>query len=83
MTAQLIDGKAIAQQIRSSVKERVAQRIEEGKRAPGLAVVLVGSDPASQVNPWCGLGSAHCGDDTSLWTHGDGQKTSHLILTSI
>ncbi len=49
MTAQLIDGKAIAQQIRSSVKERVAQRIEEGKRAPGLAVVLVGSDPASQV----------------------------------
>ncbi|QOL24386.1 bifunctional methylenetetrahydrofolate dehydrogenase/methenyltetrahydrofolate cyclohydrolase FolD [Thalassotalea sp. LPB0316] len=49
MTAQLIDGKAIAQQIRNSVKERVAKRIEAGKRAPGLAVVLVGSDPASQV----------------------------------
>ena len=49
MTAQLIDGKAIAQQIRTSVKERVAKRISDGKRAPGLAVVLVGSDPASQV----------------------------------
>ncbi|GLX83471.1 bifunctional methylenetetrahydrofolate dehydrogenase/methenyltetrahydrofolate cyclohydrolase FolD [Thalassotalea eurytherma] len=49
MTAQLIDGKATAQQIRTSVKERVAKRIIAGKRAPGLAVVLVGSDPASQV----------------------------------
>ncbi|MDG1733071.1 MAG: bifunctional methylenetetrahydrofolate dehydrogenase/methenyltetrahydrofolate cyclohydrolase FolD [Thalassotalea sp.] len=49
MTAQLIDGKAIAQQIRLSVKEKVQLRISEGKRAPGLAVVLVGSDPASQV----------------------------------
>lgn len=49
MTAQLIDGKAIAQKIRQTVKARVSQRISEGKRAPGLAVVLVGSDPASQV----------------------------------
>ena len=49
MTAQLIDGKAIAQQIRLSVKEKVQQRLADGKRAPGLAVVLVGSDPASQV----------------------------------
>ncbi len=48
-TAQLIDGKAIAQQIRTSVKEKVAQRLSEGKRAPGLAVILVGLDPASQV----------------------------------
>ncbi len=48
-TAQLIDGKAIAQQIRTSVKEKVAQRVSEGKRAPGLAVILVGLDPASQV----------------------------------
>ncbi len=49
MSAQLIDGKAIAQQIRTKVKERVQQRLSEGKRAPGLAVVLVGQDPASQV----------------------------------
>ncbi|WNC67435.1 bifunctional methylenetetrahydrofolate dehydrogenase/methenyltetrahydrofolate cyclohydrolase FolD [Thalassotalea nanhaiensis] len=49
MTAQLIDGKEIAKQIRLSVKEKVQKRISEGKRAPGLAVVLVGSDPASEV----------------------------------
>jgi len=49
MTATLIDGKAIAQQLRYSVKEKVDQRIAKGKRAPGLAVILVGLDPASQV----------------------------------
>ncbi|REL36189.1 bifunctional methylenetetrahydrofolate dehydrogenase/methenyltetrahydrofolate cyclohydrolase FolD [Thalassotalea euphylliae] len=49
MTAQLIDGKAIAQSIRTSVKEKVAARINQGKRAPGLAVILVGNDPASEV----------------------------------
>ncbi|WP_448554706.1 bifunctional methylenetetrahydrofolate dehydrogenase/methenyltetrahydrofolate cyclohydrolase FolD [Thalassotalea montiporae] len=49
MTAQLIDGKAIAQNIRTSVKEKVAARINQGKRAPGLAVILVGNDPASEV----------------------------------
>ena len=49
MTAQLIDGKAIAQSIRTSVKEKVAERISQGKRAPGLAVILVGNDPASEV----------------------------------
>lgn len=49
MTASLIDGKAIAQHLRTSVKTKVAERISQGKRAPGLAVILVGSDPASQV----------------------------------
>ena len=49
MTASLIDGKAIAKQLRDSVKEKVSIRINNGQRAPGLAVILVGSDPASQV----------------------------------
>ena len=49
MTAILIDGKKIAEQIRLDIKQRVAQRIAAGKRPPGLAVVLVGADPASQV----------------------------------
>ncbi|WP_372940727.1 bifunctional methylenetetrahydrofolate dehydrogenase/methenyltetrahydrofolate cyclohydrolase FolD [Shewanella sp.] len=49
MTAQLIDGKAIAQSIRSTLKQKVAARKEAGLRAPGLAVILVGSDAASQV----------------------------------
>ncbi|MEM0514297.1 bifunctional methylenetetrahydrofolate dehydrogenase/methenyltetrahydrofolate cyclohydrolase FolD [Pseudoalteromonas sp. YIC-827] len=49
MTANIIDGKAIAKQVRAQVAARVAQRKEQGLRAPGLAVVLVGQDPASQV----------------------------------
>ena len=49
MTAALIDGKLIAQQLRHSIKDKVQQRIKKGLRAPGLAVILVGSDPASQV----------------------------------
>lgn len=48
-TATLIDGKAIAQSIRQQVKQQVAERLATGKRAPGLAVVLVGQDAASQV----------------------------------
>ncbi|WP_313513421.1 bifunctional methylenetetrahydrofolate dehydrogenase/methenyltetrahydrofolate cyclohydrolase FolD [Pseudomonas sp.] len=49
MTAQLIDGKAIAASLRLQIAERVAERRRQGLRAPGLAVILVGSDPASQV----------------------------------
>ena len=49
MTANIIDGKAIAKQVRTSVAQRVEQRLAKGLRAPGLAVVLVGADPASQV----------------------------------
>jgi len=49
MTAKIIDGKAIAADIRQNVKNRVDHRIANGERAPGLAVVLVGADPASEV----------------------------------
>ena len=49
MTARIIDGKAIAAQVRSEVREAVAARVQAGLRPPGLAVILVGSDPASQV----------------------------------
>lgn len=49
MTAQLIDGKSIAKQLREDLRNEVAAFVAAGKRAPGLAVVLVGEDPASQV----------------------------------
>jgi len=49
MSAKIIDGKAIAQSVRHTVAARVQQRIAAGLRVPGLAVVLVGEDPASQV----------------------------------
>lgn len=49
MSAQIIDGKAIAAAITDKVTEGVKLRKEKGLRAPGLAVVLVGADPASQI----------------------------------
>jgi len=47
--AQIIDGKTISQQVRQEVKEGVAQWVKGGGVIPGLATVLVGDDPASQV----------------------------------
>ncbi|MCG7489502.1 bifunctional methylenetetrahydrofolate dehydrogenase/methenyltetrahydrofolate cyclohydrolase FolD [Vibrio sp. Of14-4] len=49
MTAQNIDGTLISQTVRSEVAARVKARLNAGLRAPGLAVILVGEDPASQV----------------------------------
>ena len=49
MTANIIDGKAIAAELRNTIRQQVATRLQEGQRAPGLAVILVGQDPASEV----------------------------------
>jgi methylenetetrahydrofolate dehydrogenase (NADP+)/methenyltetrahydrofolate cyclohydrolase len=49
MSAKIIDGVAAAQALRARVAEKIALRVAEGLRPPGLAVVLVGDDPASHV----------------------------------
>jgi methylenetetrahydrofolate dehydrogenase (NADP+)/methenyltetrahydrofolate cyclohydrolase len=49
MAAELIDGKAVAQKVRDEVKLDVERFVAEHGRPPGLDVVLVGADPASQV----------------------------------
>lgn len=49
MTAQIIDGKAIGAAYRAKIKDEVADFVAEFGRAPGLATLLVGEDPASQV----------------------------------
>ena len=49
MPAKLIDGKKFASDIRANVRAEVERRVSNGLRRPGLAVVLVGKDPASQV----------------------------------
>jgi len=49
MAARLLDGKRIADELLDDLKARVAQREAAGQGAPGLAVVLVGNDPASAV----------------------------------
>ena len=45
----ILDGKKVAQEIRSEVAQSVRQLTSSGGRAPGLAAVLVGENPASQV----------------------------------
>jgi len=49
MTARLIDGKAIATELQETLRQRIAERCRKGHRSPGLAVVLVGEDPASKI----------------------------------
>jgi len=49
VSAEVIDGKAVAAQLRARVAEVVAAGVAAGGRAPGLATVLVGEDPASHV----------------------------------
>ena len=49
MTAQIIDGKAIAEKVRQTVADDVAAMVAAGQPRPGLATVLVGDNPASQV----------------------------------
>ncbi|WP_396586745.1 bifunctional methylenetetrahydrofolate dehydrogenase/methenyltetrahydrofolate cyclohydrolase FolD [Bermanella sp. R86510] len=49
MTAIPIDGLAVSASIKENVAQRIKQRTDAGKRAPGLAVILVGSDAASEV----------------------------------
>ena len=49
MTARILDGNAIAASIRSRIAEAVAQRRARDLRPPGVAVLLVGDDPASEI----------------------------------
>jgi len=49
VSAHLIDGKAIAANLLDQVRERVQHKLSAGHSAPGLAVIMVGADPASQV----------------------------------
>jgi len=49
MSARIIDGKARAERATDEIKAQIAVRVAAGRPAPGLAVVLVGENPASQV----------------------------------
>ncbi|HEN4770493.1 TPA: bifunctional methylenetetrahydrofolate dehydrogenase/methenyltetrahydrofolate cyclohydrolase FolD [Legionella pneumophila] len=49
MSASLIDGREISALRRNELKQRVQYHVEQGQRAPGLAVVLIGNDPASLI----------------------------------
>lgn len=49
MLASILDGKFVAAGIRTKIKHEVERRVQQGLRAPGLAVVLVGENPASSI----------------------------------
>ena len=49
MSARIIDGKAISAQTRQQSRESIDARLAAVKRRPGLAVILVGADPASEI----------------------------------
>lgn len=49
MTAQIISGTEVAKQVKANIAEQIQAYTAQGKRKPGLAVILVGMDPASQV----------------------------------
>ena len=49
MSAEIIDGKKIAESLRAEIKKKINERISQGLSQPGLATILVGEDPASQV----------------------------------
>jgi len=49
MSARLLDGKALAQSVIQQVREQVQRKQNNGERVPGLAVIMIGNNPASQV----------------------------------
>jgi methylenetetrahydrofolate dehydrogenase (NADP+) / methenyltetrahydrofolate cyclohydrolase len=49
MSARLLDGRRLATQVKTDVKRSVESMVEKGLRRPGLAAILVGQNPASQI----------------------------------
>lgn len=49
MVAKLIDGKSLAAHMRAEIAAEIANRTKRGQKIPGLAVILVGEDPASNI----------------------------------
>ena len=49
MSAQILDGKRIAEELIAQLRQRVKARVRAGQRVPGLAVILIGANPASHV----------------------------------
>ncbi len=69
MTATIIDGKAIAEKIKHDIKRKIDQRLAKSLPPPGLAVILVGDDPASMIyvknkrNACAATGTLSCAHD--------------------
>jgi methylenetetrahydrofolate dehydrogenase (NADP+)/methenyltetrahydrofolate cyclohydrolase len=83
MVADIISGKEIAQEIRDELKKDIAELKEKGNVIPGLAVILVGEDPASQV--YVGQKSKGC-DEVGIIEETirmDAETSEETLLTKI
>lgn len=49
MTAQILDGNLVANELKKSIAEKIVKRVSKGFRAPSIAVVLMGDNPASEI----------------------------------
>lgn len=86
MSAELIDGTAIARQVRKDVTKRVAELVADGGTAPGLATVLIGDDPASEVYVRNKLRACTAAGMTDLYRHLPGdtdQATAAALLDAL
>lgn len=82
-TARLLDGKALAQKIQSQLADRVAEWTAEGRRAPGLAVLRIGDDPASAVYVRNKERSCEQVGIVSFGQHLDGNTSAETIAAEI
>jgi methylenetetrahydrofolate dehydrogenase (NADP+)/methenyltetrahydrofolate cyclohydrolase len=83
LTAQLIDGKAIAAQVLERVRAAVRARVDAGARAPALATVLVGADPASEIYVRNKRRSCEQVGIRSVPLHLKAEVSQHHVLTEI
>lgn len=83
MSGQLIDGKAIARKFHQSMRDQVRQRVANGQRQPGLAVILVGSDPASDIYVGKKLEACQNADFVSRERYLDASISQAELLTEI
>ncbi len=83
LTGQIIDGKAHAVRLRADIAQAVIARGSAGARAPALAVVLVGEDPASQVYVRNKIAACHEAGITSIEHRRDPSLTEADLLALV
>lgn len=84
--ARILDGRAIADRLIDNVADAVSQHVEEGGRPPGLAVILVGDDPASEVyvnNKIRACERAGMVSDTHRLSHGVGRGELLALIDAL
>ena len=81
MSARLIDGRAVAQQVRAELAQEIAAWVAGGAARPGLATVLVGNDPASAVYVFRSSGAFSVVDGSDLLPVSQVEAVAKVVLT--